>query len=52
MNGEYEGREDGEDQEVSANGTAGTITATVQPCACVCVFSVTRRTLNLTGQSP
>lgn len=41
--GEYEGREDGgRDEEVNTNGSAGTLTGPVQPCACV--FSVIRRT--------
>lgn len=32
----------GGDQEVNANGSAGTLTGPVRPCACV--FSVIRRT--------
>lgn len=42
--GECEGREDGGgwNQEVNTNGSAGTVTGPVQPCACV--FSVIRRT--------
>lgn len=38
--GECGGREDGEDQEVSTNRSVGMLTATVQPRAHVCVFSV------------
>lgn len=45
------GKRGWEDQGVSSNRTVGMITATVQPCECVPVCSVSKRTLNKAGSS-